>query len=117
MSLLSPMWPLSRLPLARMAIVKKDERCIGKWSSRPDRSQQGPGSEQRRSEDRNADWQDNGSLGSTHRLRQQLEDSRQSQHVVDRDGGVWAEHQAEYGHRNQRYAEANKAAEQTLLAQ
>jgi len=57
---------------------KKDERCIGEWSSRPDRSQQGPGSERRRSEDRNADWQHNGSLGSTHRLRQQLEDSRQS---------------------------------------
>lgn len=39
--------------------LKKDERCIGKWSSRPDRSQQGPGSERRRSEDRNADSQDN----------------------------------------------------------
>ena len=73
---------------------------------------QSPSSDRRRDECRNAHWQDDGSLGSPDGLWQQLEHSRQPHHVVDRDGGMWAKHQAEHRYRDQRCAEANEATQQ-----
>src|SRR5262245_42949709 len=59
---------------------------------------QSPSSDWRSQECRNADRQDNGSLGSTDCLWQQLEYSRQSHHIVDGDACVWAEYEAEHRH-------------------
>jgi hypothetical protein len=73
---------------------------------------QSPSSDRRSDECRNADRQNDGSLGSADRLWQQLEHSRQSHHSVGRDGGMWSEHQAEHRYRNQRCAKSNEAAQQ-----
>jgi len=112
MSLLIPTWPLSRHPLARMAIVKRTSAALanghqGRIGCNKAQVPSGVavkiatqiGKTMGRSARRTASGNSWKTAGNPTRCSPRLR----------RVGRA----QAEYGHRNQRYAEANKAAEQT----